>query len=1527
MKISAETYLLQIEDLINEKKDVYQRSNGTCISDYNGENGLAADYNGRQILELLQNADDAGSVEVLIDFNKQNNLLSIANEGEEFTVEGIRSLMISNLSTKTNRKFIGNKGLGFRSVLNWADKIKIRSNGCVIEFSPEIAKNEFHSLIPEESKRSELLASRNLSKDTIPFPILAIPRVILDKDNGHKWTTIIEITYKDEFETDIEEQLAYFTNEILLFINNIKKVEIKGLEDDVLCFERGDAIGQGDNFEIIPLKDINWHIIEEEKELPKEFQEKKNAELEFYSIKVATVDDFNFESKLLYSFFPTNLNIHLPCIIHGTFELDTSRNHLRNSKKNKYIFDRIAHLLEKRALELANESTDWRPYLLLAPTSIHSDSKMVSEFYDNLETIRKNAEIYPCTNNKYCKLNEIKYYSSEFSNWLLSNKYGDNFENLLLDKEEIKPKLNYYHNDKYPPEILQEKINTISNSIQGNDIHKRAEFISLLKSSVKVEENYRFSLFTNDQDKLIDVSNVAYTPFMSEVKIVKPDFVNIDFMNKPLYELLRDKHQEEINNTRQKDEAIPRVFQRIFRSVANVLEYDSNNIISKIIAETRKHIKELNKDDAHSAIKQMVTALFSTYNLLQNKQEKFSDTCPLINKNGEIAESSELYLSESYPSGKNTVELYEGVLSESDYLNEYTAYFNISDNVEQIENFFIWLGINRYLKYKPLEYKKEAWEKDGYFAHVFSDIEKPDPVSRFYFKGEALNNIDDTIANLNCEKLVWLILIEDKIRQSLDYYNKDVLDYQYSNHYDRIISKPSYILYQLRTTFNISKYVIGDYNQDILEIINDGWSFDYNYLISKGFKKTQINDILFRLGAKESFNDIDTARVYEILLSLKKDNVDPYGKTTQRIYKLALENFVTTNAEPDISEELELFSKKDNTNEYKKFTEVFYSDNSTLPKRIIKNLWILNLPKRLGENNVSKYFGVKNFKDFEVKIDQPSLIKHAEFNAFSDFFEEIKPLILTYRLSVVKNADTKKSDANSLKSCKIQLVTKCKYFYDKDVPEDIDYFEFINDNNTFHIKVHPSFKLDQIRKHSMFCDAFAEVMCITFKVNDHKNDFRNVIRNDISDTKHVLEEDQSSEIAEAYRLLGISKNEIDFWKFLFKLKNQTFPEHIATSKELSTIINEVLSIKLPKNYSSVSFDGFDNIESSKFIEFLINEHGFIYDKLIESDKILQGMVRYHQSVIPEKINNIDSVVDKLIWKSLKDKSIEEKMRFHLISKEAIQSIEKQVKDQVKDASKKSHLPDYSQIVSGVITKLYGTDNITDIPDLTEIYNRNYECIGKPLDIDEEKRDLLFFHWENLNELKSIVCLVNENEKEVNQEKEVNLDEVELVESSTEAIHVNDTSGKGTGGGGSAYDSSGDKEKRIKGKAAEKLVRDKLMQLNYYNVTWVSGNSDNPKRDDSLGYDIRYTDKNGDEKFVEVKSVSSDHSFFLTENERKCGVKNREKYIIALVAEKKIHFITDFFKFSESESFETNSKYTTRNHNYKIYFKIEEKENK
>jgi hypothetical protein len=91
------------------------------------------EYAGRAVVELVQNGHDVltaerpGRVHVLLDCNPNSPTLYVANEGDPFVQNNFRGIVDFGLSSKVAGQGIGNKGLGFRSVLQLTDHPEVYS--------------------------------------------------------------------------------------------------------------------------------------------------------------------------------------------------------------------------------------------------------------------------------------------------------------------------------------------------------------------------------------------------------------------------------------------------------------------------------------------------------------------------------------------------------------------------------------------------------------------------------------------------------------------------------------------------------------------------------------------------------------------------------------------------------------------------------------------------------------------------------------------------------------------------------------------------------------------------------------------------------------------------------------------------------------------------------------------------------------------------------------------------------------------------------------------------------------------------------------------------------------------------------------------------------------------------------------------------------------------------------------------------------------------------------------------------------
>ena len=189
-------------------RNKYLDSAEEIVGGYYIERELSTDYEGRQIFELLQNADDeangsSGKVHITFD----GKTLIVSNTGNPFTLSGVKSLLYPSASPKKiSSDKIGCKGLGFRSILTWANSVTVASKGFTIQFSRTNAIEFLKSILGENPNLKEEIESK--SDDDYPIATLTCPKIITQHVLEESYTTSIIIECREELAQTIEEQMS-----------------------------------------------------------------------------------------------------------------------------------------------------------------------------------------------------------------------------------------------------------------------------------------------------------------------------------------------------------------------------------------------------------------------------------------------------------------------------------------------------------------------------------------------------------------------------------------------------------------------------------------------------------------------------------------------------------------------------------------------------------------------------------------------------------------------------------------------------------------------------------------------------------------------------------------------------------------------------------------------------------------------------------------------------------------------------------------------------------------------------------------------------------------------------------------------------------------------------------------------------------------------------------------------------------------------------------------------------------------------
>ena len=1502
-----------INELIDENINTYTNSKSRIISDFRGEKGFTAAYNGRQLLELLQNADDAKTDKVLISIDTKNNVLSIANNGMPFDSDGLRSLMLANISSKNKREFIGNKGLGFRSILNWVISVKVKTQDFILEFSPEIAKREFEKIIKSSADREKIITNeKDLAVGEIPFAILAIPDFKMNTEN-QDFITIVELNYKESEERSILEQLKTITPEVLLFLNHIHEIEIIGASelDKKLTLTEDPVKGT----ERVSVNEFTWNIFNSgEKNLP-------NKSESFYAYKIAWQDNLADKDTCFSTYFPTKVATHLPCLIHATFDLDPSRNQLNKSDDNDYILLQIAQSLSVIAEnKLKNDvHPDWKAYQFLTVDG-KSENRLLDKFFDKIESLKSDAAIYPTDEGKYKIKSEIIFYGNDFSAWVIRNNVANYFEKLLLPIPsfiKVQPDL---FTRIYTKIGWQKLLANVTNHITSID--ERVNLIALLLEDTikKVLQDANLPLLLDEQQKIVHSDIEVFTLKQASIADYEiPEYVNIAFLDDTLYTKLEERFKVEIERIRNACEHKSRPLKRLISPIVNLGSNDITDVIRNI---SRSFAVKINDDgvDLTLEVKKFVTCLFNIFKKNPDRKGSLVDTVYLVNRNWEKTKASDLFLGQEYPTGKVTEQIFEGIYSDDEYLagNDFWQLTSENDNIAFIEDFFLWLGVNKYTKFKN-EIKDQISDWSDYPRFVFDKIGRPNNITSVNYKVKYVENFNRIIIsnNFSLEKLIAWIIKDSELFNKLDNNSNNDSFESYYNKITRPISYiPSYFKFQISQS-KVTENLFVDFEfAGLLGVKTVNTSHEL-------FKKLNIGDIdilavLSRLGVKMSFNDLEIEKVYS-LLNVKQSE---HAKA-RKIYQLAFNYFKNKSSVNygSLTKQTNLLAVKNGIKEYHPTEDVYYSDNTTLPSKIMEDFWIFDFPKRSGEKQLAEYFGLKTFKDIAIDFKN-NIETHRKIEIFNNWLNKIKPFILTYRLNSISKEKSEKITASNLKSVStnlkttvtslkkvsINLVSKLEYSITGGEYKQLLPNEFINKNKQeYYICAASELSIEQLKKTPAFCEAIAEILCVLFEVNENKDDFRSVFKDDfdLKDTKYLIQtKSLNDKFEDACRLLGLSINQMEFWKAITKIKGLEWPESVSSFEDLQKIVFEELNFKLTTNYEFVDFDVFDNQQSYEFLSDIRNSLSITLSEINKYISNFPGLFHWHKERLKHSTLDVELLWNKAWWLKLSDQSESEQRLFESKRKIYNREIELIISDLAKERAFEIN-PRYEELI---IEKLCSTLDIQIVKaDLAHIIieNKYEEAInGYGIDVNElpiDIQSLLYFPNHEAIIKAELEKLDFKDQPDGNSSEEpeklpvANLIPTSLLKGTFSPARYSSSEGNKHNG---THSEKSDRQKKKAGRRAEKLVKEKLIEMYPEGeVCWISGNSDDYriKLDDSKGYDIRYKINKSDTvwKYLEVKSVSG-NSFIISSNEVNVGILNKENYQLALVEGSDIYLVDDFF---------------------------------
>lgn len=1455
----------------DNKLSLYKKDVKLLLEHYNNEVETSKSYHGRQLLELIQNADDQHASDILIILDEDNGTISVSNNGGiPFSKKGYDSLFYAHLSPKQGEEYIGHKGLGLRSILMWGEEFKIISNDIELTFSQKIARKQMAQMLSMDAnfKKNYSEESRSYKiKDICPLPVFSCPQVDATPSVHYakEYTTTIHATFKKDIGIleNIKSQISELNSEILLFLPHIKAIRFQGVDkEDIICETKSlksKTISEDITLTNIKIDGTRWQIYEKAGKL-------KSVKNKKYQVKLA-ISDGEFRESYLYCFFPTRVTLNTPYILHGTFELDPTRNGINESVANEEVAKHLAQLIIGVAKYLTSlkRKADWLPLKMLLVGLSNNINLSKIKFNHWINESLSNEAIYPCLDKTYRKISKVTYISDEFSKLIQDTGNEDVFPNMLLPNT-----INLWHyiskSNIAPVTNIEKQISKVN--LDNCSISKRAELIFHLVTHFR---NSNFNLLLDSDSRKISKDTTLFSPIDKDIYI--PSFCKIRIINRELYNELRRRFNITGANPARE---LARILGRF-----NFKAYEPAPLVAKIIDECNRQTSK-KKSDVY--IKETILALYKNFCNNIITEETNNTGLLLPTQSGGFEKASNLYLSKEFPTGNIAYDIFSHLHSDDEYIKPY-SYFEVDKigNIEHFEQFLIWLGVNPFVKYKLIQSYTDivnrylGWENNIVGIHVHT-----------------IENLENILRVLSIEQIILWIHSDKFLKKSLSSEHEDKLIYTYYN--VRHDKRKDYSL--IKDTFKKHGF---DFSSFVLEE-SFQWAntltIDYAspILLKHSINRRLLQEYLSLLGAKENTEDLSTTNIINILTSMTTNPYFKNGRKSQITYERIL-NILKDRADVKylMKDKYDVFASIGKEIIICSNTDCYFSEKIDLPNQLRPLYPIFNYPRRAGGAKAIEIFRINDLSDIEIEITSVLTSKHND--AFREKFNRFKPALLSVRLNSIRSEDSfRKNDKDVLEQLDIRLCSDIG-FKAKQEEGILDDYSYILSDGVYYIKVcDTTFELpkDQDR----FNGCVASILSSAFRITEEAP-FEIILSKRAEDAEEWVSNKYGADIlTEAYRRFDRLDSKLEFCKSIKTLL------HIPFTNE--DLLSEIVINNNNYDLSNILCD-YDNLNDERNLvdlRTLFTElHIDIRDFNVVSQREI-NLSRHHKKNLQLLFNRNEIFFKTSLWKVLSEQDTRAQMSFldiihNYTHRHEFIDIDAYCFDVEYDAIWREYVSQYIVLDS--------SNNAIQWREIEAIHSDNLKTITSlgydTDDLDTSEDSLLYFPIDNLEQY-FVKVVYEKNDNTVREKNEVAEEDslpLNIIDSKYESVSHSEGRAYTTSDKAFKYKTSKSKKDKKIGESAEKRVYKELQSLyGEDNVIWKS------KEDDGAHYDIRYMPSPNVCKYVEVKSFLRG-SFDISKDEIAFGREHAEDYEIWLVDEEGAHPIKDFFDSEGKPNYHLNSK--------------------
>ena len=1334
---------MSIQDFAKERleitKKVYLLSPDRMFSEFKGEKDNVKNYNGRQLLEMIQNADDAASEakdekEVLVKL--KDNKLIIANTGYPFSQEGLRSIFLSHLSPKeAKEQQIGKKGLGFRSILNWANKVTIKSHDLCVSFSPDHSRTILNDLLLD-AKFSEtfnvMIKEYNVEQQT-PISILACPDIapteVEQFDGIDKYDTIIQIDLIDEkiVKAVIEQIQRNLDAEVLLFLNHLSRIIIDD-NGEIISYIKKNISKENIIIEVFKnnerVSEKEWNV----NSISGNFEDIDKR----YQLSLAWQNDFQGKKDVIYSYFKTEVIMKSNGILHGTFELNGDRNRIVTDEEgyNKRLIGLLPTLIAETAEKIAEIESTQSNYKALRFTCFDFDALKgiinTQDLDNSLMEALKKKNIFPVITNKYKKCEDtdplVYYDEEEFSKYLTPETF-----NCLMpwcEKEDDRELVGRFTKRKY---VIEGVVDDVAQQKDKLTIEEYAKLIVAISKHIYLDSNIKDrALFYDNERKLLKFSEYIFLP-NTGVSLDLPSNVGVQIINTELADsLLKLLNCDSYSGL------------AVSLKMFDIREYKFEELVERLIACHEPSTMEI---DEVALLNSNLCKLF--LNEGSPSGNWAGPSIPVIDKNNKTRIATKVYFGKEY--SNSTIEtLYS--YDENKILGSRHNMGLADIGEDDVIKYLLWIGVEYYprkinINTIPRQYIIYCLQNFDYrnrigWDHNFRDYNEFNSEA-FNYEDVVIQSIDDfdnilisnkfedIISWLNEDKDLLSVIMEDKepktskigIKRGGDRAPRFIVGHNIKSYIKWFFLTSKWIdtmsgTPQAPNLCTTATNVDSDFSPLI-----EKPKIDYENFKEIGINKNKIDILLDGVGVHKSINTFSTNTLYSILNNLPE--INPDGKKAKTIYNQLAVNYedkLVDKIDKQDPEYVKFHSKGQvfcKNKVYAPIGDSYYANDKRYGEAILKEFNIIEIDRRRGQSKIEKMFGVDRLDKVELNLDgDPSL--HNLNNAFEHEIESFKPYVYALRKEVDDG-----SERALIKDTKFGLVVELKLkLLKKDttskliILKDYEYFYFKNENVVY-LKIPTELNdIIELKTDVRFCDTVAEAFSAVLDVDKEKQQIRELFSKSRDDRDELLKTDTDQEnlkkLNDAREALGIANNpKIEFWRAFCKCLSSTpvnfekcsdikmLEQLVANFGKLSELITNIFN---QLNYQHIN----EEISAAKIVELFkeakidIESFNKFYYPPFSISELYEINFKRELDVSQTKFKSLYHA--KCADKTMKEGFLDIMYKYNSLMPEVSKSINFNVKAEF-----------YQQV-----NELFGVDlnAVSDNKDVDGIYKRNYNSISE-----------------------------------------------------------------------------------------------------------------------------------------------------------------------------------------------------------------------